>query len=403
MQNHPTISVATLYNTSLSAPVGPSRNIGRIYSNKKLFAGEGISLLGPYCPAVAVDRNVSDVSKGHKQSVSNSIKRTLRKTVGGNLFLFWYTQVRNSNKVVKQLVNENSRVDLVVIRDLVTAYTYAKSKLTIPYIIVMHNDGSENMFFSDSAFPKLSKKPFGNLLTHIFNYAYRNAAGILFLSEVAVNKFKSNHPDIQCTFGIYHQGLSMPECVNKLEIAKSSILYVTVGTVSKRKNQSAIIRSLANLSDKNAKLVIVGDGDDLAECKLLAESLGIGDRVIFTGKLDNVGDALGCADVYVSASFDEGLSNAAVEAMSWSMPLILTDVGASRDLIADNGYLIPCGDDESLLSAMEAFVQKPDELRLMGEASRRLYKRYYTVEKMCLEHAGMYRRTYLAKKSMNNE
>ena len=169
--------------------------------------------------------------------------------------------------------------------------------------------------------------------------------------------------------------------------SEGCLTFISVGTVCKRKNQSGIIRAFAQMDNEHCNLLIVGGGDELEKCKALAHELGDEKHVSFSGPTQDVGSYLSRADIFVSASLDEGVPNAAVEAMSYGLPVILTDVGFCSDLIDGNGVLL--GNGESLARAMQEMAGSQN-LQSMGERSRSLYFDHYTVEAMCLEHADFY-------------
>ncbi len=77
--------------------------------------------------------------------------------------------------------------------------------------------------------------------------------------------------------------------------------------------------------EPNARLVLIGDGKGRSQIQEKAKSLGLEDRVIFTGVRDDVADLLQAMDVFVFPSLYEGLGIAAVEAQAAGVPCILSD------------------------------------------------------------------------------
>lgn len=111
-------------------------------------------------------------------------------------------------------------------------------------------------------------------------------------------------------------------------------LLVTVGALIERKGQRYAIDALPALPD--ATLVLIGRGADEAMLRARAASLGVGDRVRFTGALPAAGIAqwLRAADAMVLPTASEGLANAWVEALACGTPVVTCDVGGARELIA---------------------------------------------------------------------
>lgn len=382
-------TVATIASFGLSVPIGPAKNINRLYNDKGIFINNDIKLLGPFCPDLGyVDYSTYQGTRKH--NVREHVKASLRKTTIGNWILYRSTHVRRAKQAVEAFMDTSeNNPNLIVFRDFTTAWEYIKKDGDSPYILVMHNDGTNDMFFSASAYPKLSRGISRQIIDGRFDKVISSAAGILFLSEKAIQVFRDRYPSINCPMSWYHQGVEIPDSPSPFDKPESTVVFVTVGTVCRRKNQAMIITAFSKLNNKNTILYIVGDGPELDYCKSLCEKLDISNRVYFTGSLEHPGNVLKAADVYVSASLDEGVPNAAVEGMSFGLPLILTDVGSCSELIEDNGVLINVNEDD-LKCAMEE-VASNSGLRLKySKNSSNLYKRLFTTEQMCLEHAAFY-------------
>lgn len=80
------------------------------------------------------------------------------------------------------------------------------------------------------------------------------------------------------------------------------------------------------------------------------------------------------ASVYVLPSYREGVPRSTQEAMAMARPVITTDVPGCRETVQDgkNGFLVPARDTEALAAAMLRFVERPELIAPMGQASRRI-------------------------------
>jgi len=114
-----------------------------------------------------------------------------------------------------------------------------------------------------------------------------------------------------------------------------------------------------------ARLVLIGDG---AQRPLLEGRDGVDLR----GQVDDVAAALRGADVYVSASAAEGLSNSLLEAMASGLPCVVTDVGGVRDLIKNDeqGIVVPPDDLDRLVDEVIALLTDPERRGTTGFAAR---------------------------------
>lgn len=137
------------------------------------------------------------------------------------------------------------------------------------------------------------------------------------------------------------------------------------------KGVNAILRCLPHLPD--TRLVVVGDGPKRRELGALADSLGVAERVIFSGHLSaaEVRHCLRQADAFVLNSTYEGLPHVVLEAMAAGVPVIATDAGGTREVVENEttGLLIPVGDDAALQAAIERLWRDPALGRALAAAA----------------------------------
>lgn len=152
-------------------------------------------------------------------------------------------------------------------------------------------------------------------------------------------------------------------------------LVLAVGRLENRKGVDVLIRAWACIDQTRlpSRLVLAGNGD-AAPYRALARRLGIGDRVIFTGRLDAPRlDALyDACDLFVLASRYEGFGLVTIEAMAHRKPVVMTHTGAAEDgaVGPQHGAVIPVGDVEALAGAMSRLLGNPAALGAIGERNR---------------------------------
>ncbi|MFA6153295.1 glycosyltransferase family 4 protein [Mesorhizobium sp.] len=110
-------------------------------------------------------------------------------------------------------------------------------------------------------------------------------------------------------------------------LAPLRLLYV--GRLVRTKGARDILRALALLPELAVTLDIVGEGPDRAECEALIAAHGLADRAILHGwrSKAEVAEFYRRADVFVFPSYREPGGNVALEAMGFSLPLIVVDRG----------------------------------------------------------------------------
>ena len=119
-------------------------------------------------------------------------------------------------------------------------------------------------------------------------------------------------------------------------------LLVTVGALIERKGQGIVMKALGDLPD--ARLLLVGKGEEEDCLRKLAVELGIADRVHFLGSQppSSLPPILSAADAMVLPSSSEGLANAWIEALACGTPLVITDAGGAREVVQspDAGVIV---------------------------------------------------------------
>jgi glycosyltransferase involved in cell wall biosynthesis len=153
---------------------------------------------------------------------------------------------------------------------------------------------------------------------------------------------------------------------------------VFVGRVTGEKRIDVLLRACALLpADLDAKLEIVGDGDQSKNLEQLANQLGIADRVTFTGYVseDELREAYTRATVLGMPSIAELQSIVTMEAMASALPVVAANAMALPHLVHDgqNGYLFTPGDAQDLADKLEKILRMPiEELTAMKKESLRL-------------------------------
>jgi L-malate glycosyltransferase len=129
-----------------------------------------------------------------------------------------------------------------------------------------------------------------------------------------------------------------------------------------------------------ARFIVVGDGPLKGETSALAERLGLGADVFFTGRCEQVADLLAISDVCVLSSMAEGFSNSILEYMGASRPVVATNVGGAREAIieGETGYLAPPGDYETMAARITELLRNPERARSMGRRGRQIVEQKFS-------------------------
>lgn len=148
---------------------------------------------------------------------------------------------------------------------------------------------------------------------------------------------------------------------------RESCTFLYAGRLDREKGLDTLLRVFA---DVPGKLVLAGSGPEEQRLRALAA-----DRVRFTGAVsrEEIVRLLADADVFVLPSRSEPWGMVLNEAAAAGLPLVATDgVGAAYDLIDDNGFRIPVGDERALAEAMRRLAEDPQLRARLGTRSREL-------------------------------
>ncbi|MDO4499710.1 MAG: glycosyltransferase family 1 protein [Erysipelotrichaceae bacterium] len=116
------------------------------------------------------------------------------------------------------------------------------------------------------------------------------------------------------------------EMRNELDLG-SSIVLGHVGRFSNVKNHKFIVDIFTKMVDmgKDAKLLLVGQGELFEEIKTIVESRQLSDRVIFTGLRSDINKIMQAMDVFLLPSLFEGFPVTMVEAQAAGLPCVISD------------------------------------------------------------------------------
>jgi glycosyltransferase involved in cell wall biosynthesis len=180
----------------------------------------------------------------------------------------------------------------------------------------------------------------------------------------------------------------------ELNIPESAIVVICVAELNKNKNQWFLLDAWKRICKKysNCYLLLVGNGPERIKLEKYVLSGQI-PRIHFLGYRKDIPQLLHESDILTLVSKREGLPRCIMEAMAAFKPVVATSVRGSRDLVynGESGYLVPLGDMDELVSALEMLF-KDQSLRLhMGATGRKMVEKY-SIEKVISEMELIYSR-----------
>jgi glycosyltransferase involved in cell wall biosynthesis len=147
---------------------------------------------------------------------------------------------------------------------------------------------------------------------------------------------------------------------------------VSVARLTAQKRLDRLIAAFAYVQCRDAKLLILGEGEERASLSALIAKLGLQDRVSMPGYAADVSRALHGADLFVLTSDYEGLPAALLEAMATNCPVLSTDCfPAARSLLGqlDGGGIIEDTEPVALAAVMDRYLERPRPTTLRAVAA----------------------------------
>ena len=266
----------------------------------------------------------------------------------------------------RRLLREN-RYDLIhAFFGLPTGWLCYRTANRLPYIISLRGSDVPG----GHARLQLEYKMMGPLLKRI----WQKAAALVACSDGLKNRALKFLPS--ANIDIIPNGIDLDKFhpVANKELS-GELKLLTVGRLSVTKRFEMLVEAVEMLSKqgKNVRLTISGGGGLLDELKNFVEQKKLTGIVNLTGRIesDKMPDVYRQHDMFVSASMQEGMSNAMLEAMASGLPIITTKCEGVEELISDNGIVVGTDSAESLTEAIIKLAENEQGYKTMCAAARR--------------------------------
>jgi len=186
------------------------------------------------------------------------------------------------------------------------------------------------------------------------------------------------------------------EARRALGIEQEALVGVMIANLIPYKGHRDLIEGLARVSARlpTGWLVLFAGHDDglQSELEKLTESFGLQENIRFLGERRDVQLLLAAADYGVLSSWEEGFSNAILEAMAAGLPMVATDVGGNSDAVLHErtGLLVPPQEPAALGNAILRLAHEPSLRRALGVAAQLRVRQEFSLERCIEAHEKLY-------------
>jgi len=183
----------------------------------------------------------------------------------------------------------------------------------------------------------------------------------------------------------------------KYKVTHNSKIILMIGNFQPRKGHKYLINAMADIftKHKNLNLFIIGSGtkEETAYLKALVSGFKWGYKVHFTGFVSDISEYMSIADIMVVPSQEyESFGLTAIEAMSYGIPIVATNVGGLPETIGDNGY---CGfhtnleDISGFTRNIMRLIEDETLAKKMGENGIKRVNTLFLAERMALNYMSL--------------
>lgn len=272
---------------------------------------------------------------------------------------------------------------------------YVNKKIwKVPYIYTSHN-------FPTPETARLTKK-----LPRIFEaiclkFSSKNANAHIAISDYTKMMIKERYktsPEIAINHGIdtkkFKFGRDKGKVIrDKLGITANEILMLFVGMLYKHKNVLTLIDAMPSIlkNNKNAKLLIIGRGDQYTEITNRIDELGIKTSVIIKKYVEDINAYYSAADLFVLPSTNEGFGFVLLEAMACGLPIVASNCSSCPEVVGDAGLLFNPKSSEDLADKIVELMDNKELYEKLKEKGLERVKQF-TWERAAEQYYGVYKK-----------
>jgi glycosyltransferase involved in cell wall biosynthesis len=176
-------------------------------------------------------------------------------------------------------------------------------------------------------------------------------------------------------------------------ISDKAFIVGTIAAMVGHKDYPTLLKTARLVLDKRPHIVFmaVGDGPLEKEIRMLADKLNLGQRFIFCGYQDNIGDFLKNFDLFVLSSNQEGLGTSILDAQAAGIPVAACAAGGIPEMIQDdvNGRLVPKETPAALAQTIITLADDADQRQRLVQAALKSVADF-SIEKTVRKYIGLY-------------
>ncbi|MEA2067401.1 MAG: glycosyltransferase family 4 protein [Thermotogota bacterium] len=182
---------------------------------------------------------------------------------------------------------------------------------------------------------------------------------------------------------------------SRFNLNQNDKVLIFVGRLGKEKGIDILLYILKKLvkSNPKIKLLLVGDGPEKRNLKILSEELNITDNTIFTGYLnwpDEIRLAYNSSDAAIVASHTESFGLVVLEALACGLPVVALEDSSFHNLIIDGESGFLCKNREEMVEKTKDLISKPEKYKEMKQKARKTAEKF-SVQQNAIRTFNLYK------------
>ena len=335
--------------------------------------GHEIFILTPNCPEIRVKENVFKF--GLRDKAPNLDRLTVRRVL--SLFILFFSGFKYLGRLKPDVIHTHSA-------DLGFFIAISAKLYCIPVVNTCHG-----VSFTDKQYSFIKR------FAERFFLKHAGFKRIIVVEKSILNFFD----DAGIENGVYiPNGVDIGRFAKEKTVIKTDkkVRFLFVGRLEEQKGCKYLIHATRILKAKTRDfvIIIVGDGSQRAILDKLTEENNLGHYVTFLGGVEDgkLRELYCTSDVFILPSIWEGLPVTLLEAWSAKLPVIVTNVGAIRDICVDerNGLVVRPKDPEGIADAMLRMIEDEELRRKLAKNGAELVRREFSLETMVMSTLELY-------------
>lgn len=181
-----------------------------------------------------------------------------------------------------------------------------------------------------------------------------------------------------------------------LGVSDDALVFIIIANLIPYKGHHDLLEAFAKIAKQLPQpwtCICAGRDDGIGTMlREAAEQLGLGDRFLWLGSRHDIPDLLSVSDIGVLCSHEEGFSNAVLESMAASLPMVVTAVGGNAEAVEHGvtGFVVPPHYPEALGEAMLSIATSPNRKK-MGQLGRERIIEHFSLSACLSAYSNLYR------------